>query len=99
LVTLSACQTGIGPTEGEAGVISLQHAFLMSGAKAVVASLWNVEDRSTSELMGVFYRHLADHEDEALALTRAKREFARRHLTPYYWAGFIITGDASERIH
>jgi CHAT domain-containing protein len=99
LVTLSACQTGIGPTEGEAGVISLQHAFLMSGAKAVVASLWNVEDRSTTELMEVFYRHLADHEDEALALTRAKREFVHRHLTPYYWAGFIITGDASERIH
>ncbi|HEY6252329.1 MAG TPA: CHAT domain-containing protein [Candidatus Angelobacter sp.] len=54
LVTLSACETGIGMAEGEAGVISLERAFLMGGAKSVMASLWNVEDRSTSNLMEAF---------------------------------------------
>jgi CHAT domain-containing protein len=97
LVTLSACQTGIGPTEGEAGVISLEQAFLNAGAKAVVASLWNVEDQSTTQLMGAFYRHLADKEDKAAALRSAKRELlnANPSIPPYYWAGFVLVGEGS----
>ncbi len=96
LVTLSACQTGIGPTEGEAGMISLEQAFLMGGAKAVVASLWNVEDESTTLLMESFYRHLAHRQDMATALAEAKREFVGRPgFSPYYWAGFVVTGEAS----
>lgn len=97
LVTLSACQTGVGATEGEAGVISLEQAFLMAGAKAVVASLWNVEDQSTTVLMESFYRHLAEHEDKALALAHAKRDFLEqnRNLPPYYWAGFVIVGEGA----
>ncbi|HEY6252323.1 MAG TPA: CHAT domain-containing tetratricopeptide repeat protein, partial [Candidatus Angelobacter sp.] len=97
LVTLSACETGIGMDQGEAGVISLQRAFLLGGAKAVVASLWNVEDRSTSVLMEAFYRHLAEREDKATALAHAKRELMNTNSTasPYYWAGFVVVGEAS----
>ena len=100
LVTLSACQTGVGPTEGEAGVISLEQAFLNAGAKAVVASLWNVEDQSTTQLMEAFYRHLADQEDKAAALRSAKRELlnANPSLPPYYWAGFVLVGEGSTRV-
>jgi CHAT domain-containing protein len=90
LVTLSACETGIGMTEGEAGVISLERAFLMGGAKAVVATLWNVEDHSTSALMEAFYRHLAEREDKATALAQAKRELMRKRFTP-----LLILGQAS----
>ena len=100
LVTLSACQTGVGPTEGEAGVINLEQAFLMAGAKAVVATLWNVEDHSTAVLMQDFYRHLAQHHDKAMALAYAKRDFMdqNRNLPPYYWAGFVIVGDGGSAV-
>jgi CHAT domain-containing protein len=100
LVTLSACQTGIGPMEGEAGVMSLEQAFLMAGAKAVVASLWNVEDQSTTILMEGFYRHLAEHEDKAMALAHAKQDFLEQHrnLSAFYWAGFVIEGEGAGTI-
>ena len=100
LVTLSACETGIGMSEGEAGVISLERAFLVGGAKAVIASLWNVEDRSTSALMEAFYGYLAKGEDKATALALAKRELLEKPSTssPYFWAAFIMAGDASSGI-
>lgn len=97
LVTLSACQTGIGPTQGEAGVISLEQAFLNAGAKSVVASLWNVEDDATTRLMKAFYRNLAESEDKETALRNAKQEIldAYPNISPYYWAGFVLVGEGS----
>ena len=52
LVTLSACDTGVGPLEGEEGIANLVRAFLFAGAKSVVASLWTANDPSTRTLMG-----------------------------------------------
>jgi CHAT domain-containing protein len=100
LVTLSACQTGIGSPEGEAGVVSLERAFLSAGARAVVASLWNVEDPSTTALMKGFYSHLAQHEDKAAALTHAKRDLLDQYgdISPYHWAGFVMIGDGSRTV-
>jgi CHAT domain-containing protein len=100
LVTLSACETGVGATAGESGVVSLEQAFLISGARAVVASLWNVEDRSTTALMKAFYTHLAQHEDKALALAHAKRDMLDRYkdLPPFYWASFVLVGEGAEAI-
>lgn len=97
LVTLSACETG---TAGEAGVISLGEAFLIGGAKTVVVSLWNVEDHSTTLLMERFYAHLAKGEDKATALTAAKLDFiaTNKQRAPFYWAGFVIVGEAHTRI-
>lgn len=100
LVTLSACETGVGATAGESGVVSLEQAFLISGARAVVASLWNVEDRSTTALMKAFYTHLAQHEDKALALAHAKRDMLDRYidLPPFYWASFVLVGEGAEAV-
>ena len=97
---LLACRTGIRPTEGEAGVISLEQAFLNAGAKAVVASLWNVEDQSTTQLMEAFYRHLAAKEDKAAALRSAKRELlnANPGVPTYYWAGFVLVGEGPPKL-
>ncbi len=94
LVTLSACETG---TSGAAGVISLGEAFLVGGAKAVVVSLWNVEDHSTTLLMGYFYARLARGEDKATALARAKRDFMANNKgkAPFYWAGFVLVGEGA----
>jgi len=60
LVTLSACNTGVGKLEGEEGITNLVEAFLVSGAKAVIASLWSADDIYTSALMGRFYTHIAE---------------------------------------
>lgn len=100
LVTLSACETGIGPIQGEAGMASLQQAFLTAGARAVVASLWRVEDHSTTALMKAFYAHLARKEDKALALANAKRDMLGRYgdLSPYYWGSFVMAGEGAEDI-
>ena len=100
LVTLSACETGIGPLQGEAGMASLQQAFLTAGARAVVASLWRVEDHSTTALMKAFYAHLAGNEDKALALANAKRDVLKKYgeLSPYYWASFVMAGEGAEDV-
>lgn len=99
LVTLAACQTASGGSEKGEGVAGLARAFFHAGARAVVASLWPVEDRATSELMVRFYARLtAGRDSTAAALARAQAELASgaagpgwRH--PYYWAGFVLLGD------
>lgn len=100
LVTLSACETGVGRLEGEAGVLSLERGFLVAGARAVVASLWDVEDHSTNLLMQDFYSHLAKGEEKAVALSRAKRDLIARYpdIPPYYWAGFVLVGEGARPI-
>jgi CHAT domain-containing protein len=100
LVTLSACDTNVGTAEGEAGVLNLEQAFLIAGARAVVASLWNVEDLSTTALMQAFYTHLAQHEDKALALTHAKLDILAHYgnASPYYWAPFVMVGEGAQPV-
>jgi CHAT domain-containing protein len=100
LVTLSACETGVGTARGESGVVSLEQAFLISGARAVVASLWNVEDRSTTALMKAFYGHIARGEDKVSALANAKRDMMDRYkdISPYYWAPFVLVGEGAEAV-
>lgn len=90
LVTLSACQTSL--TAGS-GLTGLTAGFLYAGAASVVASLWNVADLSTSELMIAFYRNLADL-DRASALRAAQLALlhSANHAAPYHWAGFILIG-------
>ena len=97
LVTLSACDTNVGTDQREAGVVNLEQAFLIAGARAVVASLWNVDDSSTTALMKAFYAHLAQHEEKAVALTHAKRDMLERYgdASPYYWAPFVLVGEGA----
>jgi CHAT domain-containing protein len=98
LVTLSACDTGQGRLLGEEGIASLERAFLLAGAKAVIASRWIVDDTYTIALMKRLYQHLVDGEDKGAALRQAKldllKEFGEQAL-PVYWAGFALTGDGS----
>jgi CHAT domain-containing protein len=98
LVTLSACDTGIGRLQGQEGISSMVGSFLLAGARSVVASLWQVDDRSTSVLMKRFYSHLTNREDKANALRLAKLDFIRQYkqdALPYFWAGFTLHGDMS----
>jgi CHAT domain-containing protein len=96
LVTLSACETGLGKlTRGE-GLVSLTRGFMYAGAARVVVSLWSVSDRATSELMVKFYRRiLVGGERPAAALRAAQVEMWRdkRWEAPYYWAAFTLQGE------
>ena len=73
LVTLSACDTGLGKEMGGEGLIGLTRAFQYAGARSVLASLWKVEDRSTAELMKRFYTYMKSgkSKDEALHSRRS----------------------------
>jgi CHAT domain-containing protein len=101
LVTLSACDAGIGRIEGEEGVSSLVEAFLNAGARSVVASLWPAEDTYTKGLMEAFYRHLAQGETKKEALRQAKMDMLREFgdaVPPLYWAGFVLVGDGNGKV-
>jgi CHAT domain-containing protein len=101
LVTLSACDTGVGKVEDEEGITNLAEAFLVSGAKAVVASLWSADDMYTLALMERFYTHIAEGEDKAAALRQAKLELIAKYgkgTPPYYWGAFVLIGDGGSPI-
>ncbi len=105
LVTLSACETGLGRKVGGEGYIGFSHAFFQAGAQSLLVSLWKVEDRATSLLMRNFYELYTGREGKmmsaASALRKAKAalrdykdgEGRRPYEHPYYWAAFILIGD------
>jgi CHAT domain-containing protein len=74
LVVLSACETGLGQTAGGEGLLGLQRAFQVAGARTVIASLWKVDDVATRDLMDRFYDNLWNGNMGKLqALTEAQR--------------------------
>ena len=98
LVVLSACETGRGFYAKGEGVFSLARGFMQAGVPSVVMSLWQVNDQSTSELMPLFYKALSEKKSVSTALRQAKQEFLQtaslRFQHPFYWAGFVLLGDA-----
>jgi CHAT domain-containing protein len=96
LVVLSACQTARGgQIEGE-GLIGLTRGFLYAGAPRVVATLWEVDDRTTALVMKHFYEGmLVRGLRPAAALRSAQAEVARTKgwEPPYYWAAFTLQGE------
>lgn len=95
LVVCSACVTAMGHIQHGEGIVSLTHALLGAGASAVVASLWFVADSATADLMTAFYRSLNQGSTVSEALRHAKLTLrqSEEHSHPYYWAGFVATGD------
>ncbi len=96
VVVLSACQTGLGKEIRGEGLIGLTRGFMYAGAKRVVASLWQVDDLATAELMKGFYRGmLKDNLSVAAALRAAQIEMLtkKRWSPPFFWAAFVIQGE------
>ncbi len=91
LVTLSACETGLGDLSRGDEVVGLSRAFIFAGSPSVIVSLWSVADRPTAELMASFYRHLKDH-PPFVALNMAQRETMKKFPAPFYWAPFQLIG-------
>lgn len=95
LVTLSACETGLGKVLGGDGIVGLVQAFQYAGARSVLASLWKVGDESTAELMRRFYANLkkGKTKDEALRLAQVALIRDPLHSHPFHWAAFELIGD------
>ena len=96
LVVLSACQTALGSEMRGEGLQSVARGFMYSGASSVLATLWRVDDRATSEFMTRFYRQLLQQNlTPAAALQAAAAELAKdpRWRAPYHWAAFTLQGE------
>jgi CHAT domain-containing protein len=96
LVVLSSCRSALGREVRGEGLVGLTRGFMFAGASMVAASLWNVEDQATAELMKKFYSNmLGKGMRPARALRAAQLELSKdaRWAAPYFWAGFIIQGD------
>jgi CHAT domain-containing protein len=93
LVTLSACQTGLGTVLGQ-GSIGLTRAFMAAGARSVLASLWRVDDDATRALMVAFYKEYLQHGNKGLALQNAMKHIRQQYPEPSKWAAFSLFGMA-----
>ncbi len=93
LVTLSACETGLGKVMNGDDVVGLTRGFLYAGSNSIVSSLWKVDDQATGELMAGFYNALKNT-GKRQALRQAQLSARKRYPHPYYWASFQLTGSA-----
>ncbi len=99
LAVLTACETGTGKQSNSEGTMSLAHSFAYAGCPSVVLSLWEIDEKTSAEIIHSFYENLAEGMPKNKALRQAKLDFLEKNPgelgIPYYWAGMILMGDAS----
>ena len=99
LTVLSACNTGAGNLRKGEGVMSLARGFLYAGCPSIVMTLWEVDDKAGTQIMGSFYRNLKKGRATDEALRLAKLEYLEnanpRTAHPHYWLGYVSIGDSS----
>ncbi|NNF35668.1 MAG: CHAT domain-containing protein [Saprospiraceae bacterium] len=100
LAVLAACNTGWGQLNTSEGMQSLSYSFAYAGAKSTIMSLWRVPDEATAMIMQSFYSYLKEDHNKAEALRLAKLDYINSTVDvaqkyPYFWAGFILSGDTS----
>jgi CHAT domain-containing protein/predicted negative regulator of RcsB-dependent stress response len=94
LVVLAACSSAKGK-DGLLDTDNLVLALLGAGVPRVIASQWNVDSESTSQLMRSFYRNLGEDKSVAQAMLYARAEMVKKSPHPYYWASFSVAGLAN----
>ena len=99
LAILTACETGKPSYQAGEGMISLAHAFNYAGSESILTSLWKVDERSTSEIIESFYKNINAGKPKDEALRLAKLDYINntegRTVSPKFWAGLVLMGDAS----
>jgi len=90
LVTLSACQTGLGESNDTDGNEGLIRAFKIAGVKNIINTLWSVSDSETSYFMKIFYKNLLETDNPKSALDKTVNFIKKELPDPYYWAPFIL---------
>ncbi len=96
LIVLAACESGHGKLEKSEGVYSLARAFRYAGCPAIVSSFWKADGRTTTQLMEIFYKKLAQGAHKSESLQSAKLAYlasaSNSQLHPYYWGNFVLIG-------
>ena len=94
LVVLSACESHMGALDDHEGMLALPWGFCFAGARSCIASLWQVDDESTAQLMTSLYRRLLKGSSlrPCEALHAARRDLMTTHPDPYHWAAFVFVG-------
>jgi CHAT domain-containing protein len=92
LVTLSGCGTGLSVVVGGDEQLGLVRGLLYAGARAVLLTLWDVDDSSTADFMKEFYGRLQNGWSKARAVQEGMRELRHRYPHPFYWAPFALIG-------
>lgn len=90
LVVLSACETGLGYSDTSEGVYGLQRSFKLAGAKYVLMSLWDVDDRATTLLMTEFYKNILSGKSLEDALENSKKAVKMAYPSPEDWGAFVL---------
>jgi len=97
LTVLSACETASGFIQSGEGAMSLARSFFLAGCPSLVSSLWPADDESTADIMLYFYQHLKNGATKDVALQQAKLQYCSeagiRQSHPFYWAGFVQSGN------
>ncbi|MFH0841817.1 MAG: CHAT domain-containing tetratricopeptide repeat protein [Bacteroidota bacterium] len=99
MVVLSSCNTGSGILSSGEGILSLARGFMYSGSQSVVMSMWEIEDKSGTEIVKMFYDELQKGMSKSRALKKARTEYLRDASQlkshPYFWASLVVYGDNS----
>jgi CHAT domain-containing protein len=99
MAVLSSCSSGFGKMQKGEGMMSLARGFIYAGCPCIVMTLWQVSDKSSSELMTSFYKYLKKGKSKQEAMRLSKMDYLERadDLTsnPFFWSGFVVVGDSS----
>ncbi len=102
LAVLTACETGIGKETTSEGALSIAHSFAYAGCPSIILSIWQIDEKSSSEIIEGFYKKLNSGASKSAALRAAKLEYlsnASVELShPYFWSGLVLMGDTSPMV-
>jgi CHAT domain-containing protein len=97
MVVLSSCNTGTGILHSGEGILSLARGFIYSGSQSVVMSLWEIEDRSGTEIIKLFYKNLKKGNAKGSALKKTRVSYLKKadqlRSHPYYWSTLVVYGN------
>ncbi len=98
LVVLSACKTSEGEYKKGEGIFSISRSFINSGARSVVSTLWDVNEKSNAEIISAFYKNLFEGQSKTTSLRKAKLNYINKHqntslASPYFWSPIILSGE------
>jgi CHAT domain-containing protein len=97
MVVLSACNTGSGQFATGEGIISLARGFIYSGSQSVIMSMWEIEDRSGTDVVKAFYKNLKKGMTKSVALHKARKDYLKNadllRSHPYFWSTLVVYGN------